>query len=296
MRISRPPHHNLCGRRKVHGGSVLTEEVHPEIDVLSLKALIEDTSGIAMSEQRILYKGRALRDEVTLEEAGVIEDSQLYVAMDSGVNAASANVDASAFVPQPGQQPANNDPMAAMLNNPLVSSMLDNPEVLRTMIQANPQMRQMMEDNPELAQIMNDPAVLRQSLQAARNPQLMREQMRNTDRAMSNIEAHPGGHNMLRRMYQTVQAPLYDMALDPAGQQQQQGGQQGNQQGNQQQQGQQGQQGQQQQQPPAGPNTSALPNPWARPAGGGGAPPWGGGMGGGMGGGFPGGGFGGFGR
>ena len=158
MRISRPPHHILCGRRKVHGGSVLTEEVHPEIDVLSLKALIEDTSGIAMSEQRILYKGRALRDEVTLEEAGVIEDSQLYVAMDSGVNAASVNVDASAFVPQPGQQPANNDPMAAMLNNPLVSSMLDNPEVLRTMIQANPQMRQMMEDNPELAQIMNDPA------------------------------------------------------------------------------------------------------------------------------------------
>jgi ubiquilin len=36
----------------------------------------------------------------------------------------------------------------------------------------------------------------------------MREMMRNTDRAMSNIEASPEGFNMLRRMYETVQEPL----------------------------------------------------------------------------------------
>jgi hypothetical protein len=42
----------------------------------------------------------------------------------------------------------------------------------------------------------------------ARNPQLMREQMRTTDRALSNIESHPEGFNMLRRMYTDVQEPL----------------------------------------------------------------------------------------
>ncbi len=36
--------------------------------------------------------------------------------------------------------------------------------------------------------------------------------MRNTDRAMSNIEASPEGFNMLRRMYGTVQAPLLSAA------------------------------------------------------------------------------------
>ena len=72
-----------------------------------------------------------------------------------------------------------------------MQGMLDNPEVLRSMLHANPQMREMMENNPEIAHILNDPQLLRQSLQHARNPQLMREQMRNTDRAMSNIEAHP---------------------------------------------------------------------------------------------------------
>jgi ubiquilin len=34
--------------------------------------------------------------------------------------------------------------------------------------------------------------------------------MRSTDRALSNIEAHPDGFNALRRMYTTVQQPLFD--------------------------------------------------------------------------------------
>lgn len=37
---------------------------------------------------------------------------------------------------------------------------------------------------------------------------LMQEQMRNADRAMSNIESHPEGFNALRRMYETVQVSM----------------------------------------------------------------------------------------
>jgi ubiquilin len=36
----------------------------------------------------------------------------------------------------------------------------------------------------------------------------MREYMRNTDRAMSNLEALPGGFNALRQLYENVQEPL----------------------------------------------------------------------------------------
>jgi ubiquilin len=218
---------------------------------LPVKALIEDSTGIGISEMRILHKGRALRDDDTLEGAGVAEDAQLYVALHSGVSP-SAELNASSFVPQPGQPPPGaDDPLAGLLNSPIMQGMLDNPEVLRSMVQANPGMREVMDNNPELAQMLNDPSVLRQSLASARNPQLMREMMRNTDRAMSNIEAHPGGHNALRRMYQTVQAPLYDAAAPST-----LGGADGSE-----------QQHQQTPPPPAtGPNTSALPNPWARPA------------------------------
>ncbi len=36
--------------------------------------------------------------------------------------------------------------------------------------------------------------------------------MRTADRAMSNVEAHPEGYNMLRRMYESVQEPLANAA------------------------------------------------------------------------------------
>lgn len=38
---------------------------------------------------------------------------------------------------------------------------------------------------------------------------LMREYMRNNDRALSNIEALPGGFNALRQLYENVQVSSY---------------------------------------------------------------------------------------
>uniref|UniRef100_J3LXN6 STI1 domain-containing protein n=1 Tax=Oryza brachyantha TaxID=4533 RepID=J3LXN6_ORYBR len=76
------------------------------------------------------------------------------------------------------------------------------------MIMNNPQMGDIIDRNPGLAHVLNDPRVLRQTLEAARNPEIMREMKQNTDRAMSNIESSPEGFNMLRRMYETVQEPF----------------------------------------------------------------------------------------
>lgn len=88
-------------------------------------------------------------------------------------------------------------------------------------------------------------------MQMATNPELMREMMRNTDRAMSNIENHPEGFNLLRRMYTNVQEPMMNAATPPAGS----GGRFS---------------------PPTAatpvapnapnPNNSPLPNPWAPPS------------------------------
>ncbi len=63
----------------------------------------------------------------------------------------------------------------------------------------------MIEANPEIGHALNDPSTLRQMSEMMRNPNLMQEMIRNSDRAMSNIEAHPEGFNYLRRMYQNVQ-------------------------------------------------------------------------------------------
>ena len=97
-----------------------------------------------------------------------------------------------------------------------MSSLMDNPEILRQMVENNPMMRSLMERNPELAHIMNDPAVLRQAMEMARNPNLMREHMRNTDRAMSNLDTSPEAFNAMRRMYSEVQSPLMDAVSSAA--------------------------------------------------------------------------------
>mmetsp|Transcript_8905 Transcript_8905/g.16054 ORF Transcript_8905/g.16054 Transcript_8905/m.16054 type:complete len:540 (-) Transcript_8905:1173-2792(-) len=112
------------------------------------------------------------------------------------------------------QMMQNPEMMQQMMNSPMMQSMLQNPELVRSMMMANPQIRGLMESNPELAHVLNDPNNLRQAIEMARNPTMMNEMMRNTDRAMANIEMMPGGFDALRRMHENVQAPLQDAMLD----------------------------------------------------------------------------------
>lgn len=58
--------------------------------------------------------------------------------------------------------------------------------------------------------------LLQQSIDAMQNPSLMREIVSNTDRALSNIDAVPGGFNALRRVYQQIQEPIWDAASVPS--------------------------------------------------------------------------------
>lgn len=109
--------------------------------------------------------------------------------------------------------------MREIMNMPVLQNLMNNPDIVRNLIMNNPQMREIIDQNPDLAHVLNDPSTLRQTLEVARNPELMREVMRNTDRAMSNIESSPEGFNMLRRMYETVQEPFLNattMAGDSA--------------------------------------------------------------------------------
>ncbi|PXF40926.1 Ubiquitin domain-containing protein DSK2b [Gracilariopsis chorda] len=108
----------------------------------------------------------------------------------------------------------NPQQMEALLNSPIMDGIMNNPEIARNMMMNTPQMRELMERNPEIAHIFNDPSTFRQMVQMARNPALMNEMMRNTDRQMANIEMMPGGFDTLRRMHENIQAPLMDAAQD----------------------------------------------------------------------------------
>jgi ubiquilin len=90
---------------------------------------------------------------------------------------------------------------------------------------------------------------MRQSLQMMSNPNAMQEAMRHQDLAISRLENHPEGFNALRRMYEDVQEPLMEATQNAM-------------------RGQQNQSSQPQTNPWASgaPSSTALPNPWGRPA------------------------------
>lgn len=222
----------------------------PQVDLSStvetFKTLVSETTSVPPGQQRLIYKGHVLKDEKTLQSYDLQENHTIILV--KGTRTANSapspqpqpqpQATPNPFQPHPQPQQPNpfnmgmggdslnlaamqqqllQDPeqLSRMMNSPIMQSLLDNPELMQGMMMNNPQIRALMESNPELAHVMNDPNTMRQCLEMARNPELMREATRNTDRQMSNIEAHPEGFNALRRMYQDIQAPMND-AVTPS--------------------------------------------------------------------------------
>ncbi|XP_051183458.1 ubiquitin domain-containing protein DSK2a [Lolium perenne] len=272
----------------------------------AFKAVVAESCDVPAPQQRLIYKGRILKDDQTLASYGVETDHTIHMvrgaappATSPAPAAANHGTSTTANTPPAGfggllqglgttgsagsgglglagsglpgleqmQQQLTQDPnlMRDILNMPAMQNLINSPDLIRDLIMNNPQMRELVDRNPDLAHVLNDPSILRQTVEAARNPELMREMMRNTDRAMSNIESSPEGFNMLRRMYENVQEPFLN-ATTMAGEGDRNANPFAALLGN---------QGTNQARDPAGdasttapvPNTNPLPNPWSANAG-----------------------------
>merc|ERR1719440_1471055 len=140
----------------------------------------------------------------------------------------------------------NPEMMQQIMNSPMVQQMMSNPETVRAMMRMNPQLSQLMEQRPEIGRLLEDPEVLQQSMRMMANPSLMREMTRNADRAISQLDAMPGGHNALVRAHQDIADPLFEAFT---------GGQGNSAQATQ----------DYSQDTQGAPNNEALPNPWGPP-------------------------------
>ncbi|KAL7156318.1 hypothetical protein ABFS83_02G001200 [Erythranthe nasuta] len=247
-------------------GSKFSVKTSLDSTVGEFKGVLAQNCDVPAEHQRLIYKGRILKDDQTLASYGLQADHTVHMVRGSastatppaavptsantnsthvvghgGLNPGGAGTGASLF---PGlnlgalggteassvfgaglpefeqvQQQLTQNPnmMREIMNMPAIQSLMNNPEIMRSLIMSNPQMREVIDRNPELGHVLNDPSILRQTLEAARNPELMREMMRNTDRAMSNIESSPEGFNMLRRMYENVQEPFLNATTAAGG-------------------------------------------------------------------------------
>ncbi|KAG0088793.1 Ubiquilin-4 [Podila epicladia] len=194
-------------------GSTFTTAISTDSTVLQLKEKLA-TPELPVASIRLVYSGRVLNDDDQLSFYSIQEGHTIHMVKSASNRASEQAVQTA--------RPLNNNTnnlggpegfdeqrmLSSLLDNPAIRDMMANPEVVRRMMMSNPQTREVMENNPEVAQMLNDPSFLRQSLDMARNPKLMKQALRNNDRALSNLEMVPGGFNHLRRMYRSVQEPM----------------------------------------------------------------------------------------
>ncbi|CEP09423.1 hypothetical protein [Parasitella parasitica] len=208
-------------------GQIFQVEVDSEnTTVQNLKQLIGEAMGnIDGSTLKLVFSGRILKNEDLVNECKITAGSTVHVVRSGGNKAAIATTAATSSSPLSSSARQTSDPIPQIPPTPSPSTLAGlssaspfgeipnmDPEVMRQMMDS-PFMQNLM-GNTELGHVISDPAFLRQSMEMMRNPELMREMQRNNDRALSNIEAIPGGFNHLRRMYNTFQSPM-ESAMNP---------------------------------------------------------------------------------
>eukprot|EP01038_Epipyxis_sp_PR26KG_P007254 gene7254-9890_t len=232
---------------KLSNADKATVIVARDATVLDLKEAIALTLSVPATQQRLIFKGRVLKDELTMDHYGIENENTVHMVKGSASGSSSTpssgsnstttqptfsapppNRNPSAIPPSPfglfgdmgGGMPdvsrmqdqlmRNPEMMQQIMNSPMMENLLNNPDLMRNMMLNNPQMQSMLDSNPQIRHILNDPAVLRQSMEMMRNPNAMQQAMRSQDLAMSQLENLPGGFNALRRMYEEVQEPMME--------------------------------------------------------------------------------------
>ncbi|PPS95772.1 Ubiquilin [Cryptosporidium hominis] len=191
--------------------------------VLKLKEIISNICSIPVFEIRLVWKDKILSNNALLSSYGIEDNSTLILARSpsrssnssSQRTGVSSNSSSSIQADSGGLfgESDTDDFLSSALASPWMQTILNDPEIFRVMLESNPQLKALREQNPELNHIFNDPQFLQMSVDVLKNPELMKEMMRNSDRAISNIESIPGGFSALKRMYHTVQEPMWDAAM-----------------------------------------------------------------------------------
>ncbi|KAI9593394.1 hypothetical protein BDF19DRAFT_415504 [Syncephalis fuscata] len=177
-----------------------------------LKALLAIET-IPANRMRLVRAGQALQDDTrTLESYNVSKNDTIYVVRGAQNETPAITPEALSRVDSQGDESMPGmpgDPMSGLMEAPFMKGLMSNSNFMREMLMNHPQMKKLAEENVEVAHMLRHPELF-ETMVASQKPQIMREMLRNNDRAISNIEAMPGGFNHLQQMYKGVQEPLME--------------------------------------------------------------------------------------
>ncbi|VDO30006.1 unnamed protein product [Onchocerca flexuosa] len=192
--------------------------------ILKVKTVLSTKINQPPEKLCLIFSGKILKDHETLAKLAikdgmaihlVIRNSQRPAAAGTASGTGSTSTATMGANPMGGalgmaqHMMQNPEAIREMTNSPIVQSLLNNPDIIRSLIADNPQIQQ---SNPELGHLLNDPEVIRQTIEMVRNPSMFQELMRSRDQAIRNLQGIPGGQAALQRLYQDVQEPLLNSA------------------------------------------------------------------------------------
>ncbi|PVU94015.1 hypothetical protein BB561_002879 [Smittium simulii] len=171
--------------------------------VLELKKFLLPKVDYPLKRLRLIFGNKILKDDKLLSDYGIITDSKITLII------LADNQDSSASRSAPAKDSKPEDALLKLISkSPIMKEMMKSPEFIQQIFSSNPQFKEMIKKNPEFKTVFEDSSYMEQFFSAAQNPEVMKEMMRNNDRAISNLEMQPGGYKHLTQLYNNVQKPL----------------------------------------------------------------------------------------
>lgn len=231
-----------------------------------LKTRLSQSVNLPVADIRLVCRGKILLDSgVTLEQYGVTDGSVINLVKlasnqtlpNSPTGAAASARAKNAVAFGSGQRGAALGGTSGLLESiPWMEQLMSTPGFMEQILQTDPRIRQLAESNPELASALRNPSMLQDMVRTMRDPNARAQMEQSADRMLAQIEsgAIPGAYQQLSSMLHSM-ASSDDALRETLSPEQQQAREQAFAQ----------RLGVRPRDDVAGPNTDALPNPWAPP-------------------------------
>lgn len=172
-----------------HLANIKEVDVDLNETINDLKDKIEELFSIPASQQSLIFENRNISTAIkSIGEMGIKENSLIVAKKLHRFKGQSKAFDAT-----------------SLMKNPMVKSMLKNPETIKSMKKMFPDLQ---EDNKTLSMLMNNGGLEDELEKMAADGDYMSTQMRNADLTMSKLENIPGGINMMSSMMRDVEEPF----------------------------------------------------------------------------------------
>lgn len=205
---------------KLPDGAMVHTDIDPKTRVEEFKAIIAPKVGIKKHKQRLVYAGRLMTDGKTLESYNLESRCTVHVLHASTAESGPEGVDITAVPPQlealQRHVLQNQDILGQMLESPAMQSLLNDQDLLRSLLKMDPRLSKLFSSSPELEQMLYEPEFMQQTAEQLRNPVLVRDNLKSTERAMEDVkELKKGGaFDALRVMCEDIQRPQQDEGFE----------------------------------------------------------------------------------